>query len=49
MRCDDLEADYERLQARGVEFDGPPQERPWGAIEAVMSDPDGNGIVLQQA
>jgi catechol 2,3-dioxygenase-like lactoylglutathione lyase family enzyme len=48
MRCDDLEADYQRLQASGVRFDGPPQERPWGGFEAVMYDPDGNGIVLQQ-
>ena len=49
MGCDDLECECERLQADGVRSDGPPQERPWGAIEAVIYDPDGNAIVLQQA
>jgi catechol 2,3-dioxygenase-like lactoylglutathione lyase family enzyme len=45
---DDLQADYERLSSKGVEFDSPPQVQPW-ATEAVLSDPDGNMIVLQQA
>jgi catechol 2,3-dioxygenase-like lactoylglutathione lyase family enzyme len=44
----DLQAHYETLTARGVEFEGPPTRQPWG-IEAVVHDPDGNGIVLQQA
>jgi len=44
----DLQADYERLESKGVEFDSPPQVQPW-ATEAVLRDPDGNGIVLQQA
>jgi catechol 2,3-dioxygenase-like lactoylglutathione lyase family enzyme len=48
LGSDDLQADYERLTARGVTFDSPPQVRPW-ATEAVMRDQDGNMIVLQQA
>ena len=48
LTSDDLQADYEQLAAKGVEFDQPLQERPWGA-EAVIRDPDGNAIVLQQA
>lgn len=43
-----LKADYETLVARGVEFQGPPKQQPWGT-EAVFRDPDGNRIVLQQA
>lgn len=39
---------YSQLVARGVEFDGPPQEQPW-ATETVFRDPDGNEFVLQQA
>jgi catechol 2,3-dioxygenase-like lactoylglutathione lyase family enzyme len=39
---------YTQLVARGVEFDGPPQEQPWGT-ETVFRDPDGNEFVLQQA
>ena|SRR5437867_1981148 len=48
LTSDDLQADYDRLRANGVEFDGPPQRQPW-ATEAVFRDPDGNSIVLQQA
>jgi catechol 2,3-dioxygenase-like lactoylglutathione lyase family enzyme len=44
----DLAAEYRRLRYRGVEFDQPPAEQPW-ATEAVLSDPDGNQLVLQQA
>jgi catechol 2,3-dioxygenase-like lactoylglutathione lyase family enzyme len=48
LRSNDLEADYERLLDDGVEFDEPPQQRPWGSTEAVLYDPDGNQMVLQQ-
>jgi uncharacterized glyoxalase superfamily protein PhnB len=43
-----LQADYEQLVAKGIQFDGPPQQQPW-ATEAVLRDPDGNRLVLQQA
>jgi catechol 2,3-dioxygenase-like lactoylglutathione lyase family enzyme len=45
---DDLDATHHELEAAGVEFESPPQQRPW-ATEAVMKDPDGNEFVLQQA
>jgi len=41
------QADYERLVAVGVEFDGPPYAGPGGACQAVFYDPDGNALVLQ--
>jgi predicted enzyme related to lactoylglutathione lyase len=43
-----LQADYERLVAAGVEFDGPPFAGPDGTCQAVFYDPDGNMLVLQQ-
>src|SRR2546421_370983 len=43
---DDLDGDYARLTARGVDFESPPQRQPWGT-EAVFHDPDGNQFVLQ--
>ena len=46
FQSNDLQADYERLVAQGVEFEGPPQRQPW-ATEAVFHDPDGNSFVLQ--
>jgi catechol 2,3-dioxygenase-like lactoylglutathione lyase family enzyme len=48
LTSSDLQADYEELVARGVEFDEPPRRQPW-ATEAVLHDPDGNSLVLQQA
>ena len=44
----DLQHDCDELAASGVEFAQALQEQPWGA-EAVIRDPDGNQIVLQQA
>lgn len=48
LTSSDLDADYQRLQALGAEFDQPPTRQPWAA-EAVLRDPDGNQLVLQQA
>jgi len=48
LTSNDLQADYEQLVVKGVEFDQPPTQRPW-ATEAVFRDADGNTLVLQQA
>jgi catechol 2,3-dioxygenase-like lactoylglutathione lyase family enzyme len=48
LTSDDLAGDFARLTAKGVAFDGPPQQQPW-ATETVFHDPDGNSFVLQQA
>lgn len=48
LGSDDIQADYARLVSNGVEFDSPPHVQPW-ATEAILHDPDGNLIVLQQA
>jgi catechol 2,3-dioxygenase-like lactoylglutathione lyase family enzyme len=48
LRSNDLQADYEELTNNGVWFEGPPQKQPWGT-ETILRDPDGNGLVLQQA
>ncbi|MEM8534384.1 MAG: VOC family protein [Chloroflexota bacterium] len=43
---DDIEADYAELQAKGLNL--PPLERyPWG-ISVMITDPDGNELLLQQ-
>jgi predicted enzyme related to lactoylglutathione lyase len=44
---DDIQSDYEALNAVGVEFQSPPKKQPWGT-EAVFRDPDGNRFVLQK-
>ena len=48
LALDDLRATCEELAGKGVEFDQALEERPWG-WEAVVRDPDGNRLVLQQA
>ena len=44
---DDVQADYERIKARGAEFTMPPTKQPWGSM-AVVGDTCGNLIQLTQ-
>ena len=46
LHVDDLQGEYERLLALGVEFEHPPQPKPFGGIVAPFRDPDGNGVLL---
>jgi catechol 2,3-dioxygenase-like lactoylglutathione lyase family enzyme len=48
IETDDLQRDYERLIATGVNFLGPPAPQPGGTF-ATLRDPDGNQISLRQA
>ena len=45
LACDDLDATYRQLRARGVEFTKPPEKTAWGGF-AMFKDPDGNQFVL---
>ncbi|MDB5065627.1 MAG: glyoxalase, partial [Chloroflexi bacterium] len=47
LTTDDCRATYEELTARGVEFNEPPEERPYG-IDAGFRDPSGNSLRLTQ-
>jgi predicted enzyme related to lactoylglutathione lyase len=42
---DDVDAEYAKLTAQGVEFTGPPKKQPWGNF-FIMKDSEGNQIVL---
>jgi catechol 2,3-dioxygenase-like lactoylglutathione lyase family enzyme len=48
LRIANLQRTFDALVKEGVRFEGPPTKQPWG-YETVVYDPDGNGIVLQQA
>jgi catechol 2,3-dioxygenase-like lactoylglutathione lyase family enzyme len=48
LACDGLDSTYQQLVADGVEVECELAEQPWGK-EAVIRDPDGNRLVLQQA
>ncbi len=48
LECD-VDAEYERLTALGIEFTEPPTDRPWFWREAYLKDPNGNKICLYHA
>ena len=48
LEPDDIDATYEELSARGVEFTEPPTDQPWGGRQALFKDQDGNTFVLVQ-
>jgi catechol 2,3-dioxygenase-like lactoylglutathione lyase family enzyme len=41
IEVDDVDRAYAELSARGVRFDGPPEDQEWGARHAWLRDPDG--------
>ena len=47
LASDDVEAEYEELSARGVEFVELPEARPYG-IDSAFRDPSGNFLRLMQ-
>lgn len=47
FETDDCRATYEELRQRGVEFVGPPEEKPYG-IEAIGKDSSGNWFSMTQ-
>lgn len=46
LQVDDIEAVYNELTAKGVEFLGPPEKMGWGGTLAHFKDPDGNVLTL---
>jgi predicted enzyme related to lactoylglutathione lyase len=42
FKVEDVDAEYERLKALGVEFVKLPQTHPWGSRSLWFRDPDGN-------
>ncbi len=47
LETDDCRAAYDELAARGVVFNDPPTERPYG-VDTSFRDPSGNNIRLTQ-
>ncbi|MEL7486460.1 MAG: VOC family protein [Pseudomonadota bacterium] len=49
FECDDIDARYETLRAKGVVFDSPPTDQRWRWREARLRDPSGNTLCLYHA
>jgi hypothetical protein len=47
LMCDDMESTMTELRARGVEFDGAPEDRRWGAAVSMIL-PGGVELLLYQ-
>jgi catechol 2,3-dioxygenase-like lactoylglutathione lyase family enzyme len=47
LTTDDVQASYEELKKRGVEFSEEPEERPYG-IDSAFRDPSGNNFRLTE-
>ena len=41
---DDVDAEYERIAALGVDWVMPPTDQPWGSRAMIFADPEGNLI-----
>jgi predicted enzyme related to lactoylglutathione lyase len=39
---DDVDAEYERIAALGVDWVMPPTNQPWGSRAMIFADPEGN-------
>ena len=44
---DDIDREYEKVQALGAEIIEPPTKRPWGAVNMSFYDPDNNMAFLR--
>lgn len=44
--ADDVQATYDDLVAKGVNFTAPLAKQPWGGMMAQFADPDGNVFML---
>ena len=48
FQTDDIQATYEELKGKGVEFTQVPTEQPYG-VDAGLRDPSGNHIRVMQS
>lgn len=48
LAVDDLKAEHERLVGLGVAFPMEPSRQPWGGFMALVEDPDGNVLYLDE-
>lgn len=49
VSVEDVDAAWSELSARGLESEGPPEDRPYGVRDFALSDPDGHRLVFATA
>lgn len=45
---EDVDEAFRKLQTRGVSFEGPPENKPWGHRVVITRDPEGRNVWLAQ-
>lgn len=45
---EDMEAAYRHVLRKGLPVLQPPTRQPWGAVNMILQDPDGNRVYLRQ-
>ena len=48
LEVDDLDRQFETMQANGIDFDGVPVDHPWGVRSVACLDPAGHSVELVQ-
>jgi predicted enzyme related to lactoylglutathione lyase len=48
LAVENVDAEYEKLKAKGVDFLEPPKKQYWGGYAALFADPDENLFYLTQ-
>ena len=46
LQVDNIDEVYKDLSGKGVDFQGPPEQQPWGGKLAHFKDPSGNTLTL---
>jgi catechol 2,3-dioxygenase-like lactoylglutathione lyase family enzyme len=46
LEVPDVDAVYEKLRAKGLQFDAPPEHKPWGVRSVSLPDPAGHSVEL---
>jgi catechol 2,3-dioxygenase-like lactoylglutathione lyase family enzyme len=47
LQVDDVDAAYQALKAKGVNFISEPKDQFWGGRTAEFADPDGNKFIIE--
>ena len=45
---EDMEAAYAHIRRMGAPVVQPPMKQPWGTVNMILADPDGNQVYLRQ-
>ena len=48
LEVENIDEAYASMSSRGVPFEHPPRDQPWGGRDTAFADPDGNTLFLSR-